>query len=850
MSNPPLSVTSQPVPSKPGKTSFSLDVDLKREMHSSANNSKSPKTLEGNGDASPSFKRQRITRADTGNHKRVNYDMKHHPMDDVLRPRAAAKRRSYDQTFSDDRHEPILVKNPTTEMSKLIGGLVDQAMITPEPRRVIRAETLRGKVIDYDTQHHPLDNILRLTAAAKKRSYDQPFNQAPDDDDMDRSPNEYLDLGIFMSRSLPIKNHTPVIEDRRVTRAETLGGKPIDYDMKYHPMDDILRPKAAAKRRSYDHQPYQASNDDDNKGSLNEDAMSMSTDLLAYNHKSTINEDHRVTRAEASGGKSVDYNMKHHPIDDILRPKAAARRTVWFKPASPSTISQKASNAAISSPANRNDPKNPFTKPTPTDWKELRAFDRRVYLLQKGSPIHGNTSPLKWFKVVEALIQDSFFTREQLKAWGSVEALKERYGDIRVGVERFFDAKPEPTSKMAWQVVHAEWFEVFDDNKGNVVPPPSATGKSDTFEEQADSKNDDGEDDQEVGDSYDLRMANADVDKIDTDAGFPMRGGDAATSNLHHTRAISETSLVLYHNAEQFLQAEDHLMESMRSQPSSEIEPMMADDELDAVLGVMASPTPTKEATSGNLGPPSSLRSPDTLPEEPRQRAQSTCPKNNAAIASKALDSTAKAPSSIDETESIDSEIAGVVPPSVLKAARRIKQQRNQGQSSKQPRISTPNGLAGMGNSRIAHESLPTRMIPKKVYKRGSRAKSSGAGFQVHEDQPGNTPLIKKRVALHPKSPGTDIEKENIDHHSLVEAGATTAHARLQQAITRSPSMRRSLGTAAIPGTPGFERFSSVSIPQSLGFVVADGRVAGTDRMGPNAFLTPLTPRSARIRRV
>lgn len=33
--------------------------------------------------------------------------------------------------------------------------------------------------------------------------------------------------------------------------------------------------------------------------------------------------------------------------------------------------------------------------------------------------------------------------------------------------------------------------------------------------------------------------------------------------------------------------------------------------------------------------------------------------------------------------------------------------------------------------------------------------------FSVLEDQPGNTPKIKRQVAMYPKSPGTDLPKEN-----------------------------------------------------------------------------------------
>ena len=646
-------------------------------------------------------------------------------------------------------------------------------------------------------------------------------------------------------------------EHRRVTRAETLGGKAVDYDMKYHPMDDILRPKAAAKRRSNELQTHQVTDNDENKGFPDEDLevdLSISADPLIDNQMMITRERHRVTRAETLGGRAVDYDMKHHPMDDVLRPKTAAKRSVWFKSVSPSTISPKTAKAENIVLINKNDPKNPFSKPTPTNWKELRAFDRRVYLLQRGSPIDGNTLPLKWLKVVEALIEDGYFTRGEFKAWGGVEALKERYENIRVGIEGFFKAKQEPTSKMGWQVVHAEGVDVFEDGEGNVVPPPSSRDRKESHEEQADSENDDEEDDHpEVCDSYDLRMADASDDKIDSDTELEMRGGDASSTILPRARATSQSSPVSYHDAEHFLQAEDHLVESMRSQPSSEIGPLMADDELDAVLGEMASPKGITEAMSSEQVPSNSSSEPDTSAIEFDRKSQQTPPIKNAAEKPRNIHSSTKSPPPTDGGETTNSKLEGVVPSSVLKATRRFERQNSHIQASKQtsPRPSTSANSSKEVNPNATTQAPTTRKAPKKVYKRGSRTKSSSVEFQVHEDQPGNTPLIKRRVALHPKSPGTDIKKENFDHQSLLDAGSTAAHRRLQQATTGSPSTTRRSGIpVVIPGTSLFEQGSSALTQLSPGFVVADGRAAGIDRMGPGAFVTPLTPRSARMRRV
>lgn len=666
-----------------------------------------------------------------------------------------------------------------------------------------------------------------------------------------------------------VEGASPSPKRQRVTRSDSLGHRHVDYDMKYHPMDDILRPNAAAKRRAYDHLPQQLSDDNESQGSSGEDSdldIPKTVQKPITDHQTTPVR-HRTTRAETLGGKPVDYDMKYHPMDDVLRPKAAAKRSVWFKSVSPTSLSEKTAMASKTWSIAKDDPKNPFTKPTVTDWKKLQAFDRRVYLLQKGSPINGNTLPLKWFKVVEALIEDGFFTREQLKAWGGVEALKSRYESVRKGIEGFFDAKPEPTNKMRWQIRHGEGFDVYGKGVGkkywqshgdSIVCPPSIKETEEALREQADSDNGDGEHDQpEVADSNEIRTVDADNDK--TDAEELQSQGDETVAAVHnHDRAISEASSTSYHDVKQVLEAEDHLMESMRSAPSSEIgAPMMDDDELEAILGDMTTHI-TEAVQRESPIPSSSLSDPETLLLECRQKiSRQRSTGNNAALAPKSPGIPTESPLPHHEVEALQSTTVAVVPPSVLKAAGRLEQQNAQLQYLRK----SPRGKSvSAGSSKTAnldtlatnegYEGLPNRKAPRKVYKRSARTKSSGAEFQVHEDQPGNTPLIKKQIALHPKSPGTDIKKENFGHHNRAEPDTTEAHSRLQEVLVGSPSTtRRPERHLATPVSTVIYGPTSTLQP-SPAFVVADGRTSGIDRMGPNAFVTPLTPRSTRIRRV
>ncbi|KAL8958946.1 MAG: hypothetical protein Q9183_005733 [Haloplaca sp. 2 TL-2023] len=56
----------------------------------------------------------------------------------------------------------------------------------------------------------------------------------------------------------------------------------------------------------------------------------------------------------------------------------------------------------------------------------------------------------------------------------------------------------------------------------------------------------------------------------------------------------------------------------------------------------------------------------------------------------------------------------------------------------------------------------PRRPLPIPFHRRKERIQ----GFTVLEDEPGNTPRIKRMVSKYPRSPGTDIPKENLRERS------------------------------------------------------------------------------------
>lgn len=111
---------------------------------------------------------------------------------------------------------------------------------------------------------------------------------------------------------------------------------------------------------------------------------------------------------------------------------------------------------------------DPPQEPKPVDWTQLSPFDRRLYLMQKGASAKGDALPVKWSTVKqilsnEGLLPDSDFGTSSRKIESMLE---DRYETIRLGVESFFKAKPEPLFKNDWELYRVEGLDVYGCRKG------------------------------------------------------------------------------------------------------------------------------------------------------------------------------------------------------------------------------------------------------------------------------------------------------------------------------------------------------------------------------------------------
>ncbi|KAI6861340.1 hypothetical protein KC338_g6639 [Hortaea werneckii] len=117
-------------------------------------------------------------------------------------------------------------------------------------------------------------------------------------------------------------------EPPRSTRAARPGRKQVNYDMKYHPMDEVTRPKRVAKRNPASCPPKTNIKIDLESSDGSSD---IDLDLLSGEDESELESDNkenelvrkpdpRATRhsARSEAQKAVNYSRKHHPQDHGL----------------------------------------------------------------------------------------------------------------------------------------------------------------------------------------------------------------------------------------------------------------------------------------------------------------------------------------------------------------------------------------------------------------------------------------------------------------------------------------------------------------------------------------------------
>lgn len=230
--------------------------------------------------------------------------------------------------------------------------------------------------------------------------------------------------------SSPVRQHFP----RKYRNSST---KPI-YDMKYYPMDEVLSPNAltTAKARCQKHSLFCGSTDltplkDCSYDGLGPSGQWRSARTLRFSCPTlTERADVHVKRKLGSATTYFVPNIGsqfNSEQKDLFRLKRVSILD----------------NHSNHSPSPEIGTRHPFKMLNPSDWEGMERFSRRLYLLQQGSPLKGNTQPLSWHQTANVLIMEDFFTEKTFEDFGDVAALMSLYETVYRDVKALFRSIPE-----------------------------------------------------------------------------------------------------------------------------------------------------------------------------------------------------------------------------------------------------------------------------------------------------------------------------------------------------------------------------------------------------------------------
>ena len=217
---------------------------------------------------------------------------------------------------------------------------------------------------------------------------------------------------------------SPGSQNRYTTRSTGKAKERPNYNLRFHPMDAIMRPNA--KRTRVDEQKESAIESDDEQ-------------KIRVMTKSRKGQKQGPSASSGESASAASTNLEDSGINS----------------------------------------ENLFTRPIEEDWHTMNSYDRYLFRLQGGAPLTGTALRMKWPAAVRVLIREKFFTRKQFNVWGGEKMMKERYELVRLAMRRLFGAtKEEPSDRKDWTVYYQEGWEVFD------LPSTSvALDGSKTFEE-------------------------------------------------------------------------------------------------------------------------------------------------------------------------------------------------------------------------------------------------------------------------------------------------------------------------------------------------------------------------------
>ncbi|KAL8774481.1 MAG: hypothetical protein Q9209_000854 [Squamulea sp. 1 TL-2023] len=167
-------------------------------------------------------------------------------------------------------------------------------------------------------------------------------------------------------------------------------------------------------------------------------------------HEATPSPKRRRLSRSAAAGRTMSYDQRYHPMDDVTRPASAAALKAAYGIDTPcpsnDVIPPKRSKAKLPKAI----PRNSLLK----GWKSLEGYGRLLYSLQKGAPLHSATLPMTWPEVAQVL-------------QGYAEESERDYTTICTQLQDFYGAVAEPTTRADQELHYAEGFDVYDVEVGD-----------------------------------------------------------------------------------------------------------------------------------------------------------------------------------------------------------------------------------------------------------------------------------------------------------------------------------------------------------------------------------------------
>lgn len=425
--------------------------------------------------------------------------------------------------------------------------------------------------------------------------------------------------------------------------------------------------------------------------------------------------------------------------------------------------------ATVSIPPAWSSLENPYIKQRALDPERLGTLDRLLYNFERGAPANSNDLPHRWQEAKQLLFDDGEITFDDLDSREATSWIKNRYEDLRLGVEAFFGSKSEPTDERDWPLTRAEGFDVFDKpssvkywkkRKYSLVDRTTFDDRINYIRQREISES---EDEAEYKASERVPTEEEAIDDYGDDYKSDHKKSAHAMVEANNTSVIDLQDVGGHEMSA--------LLEIMQAKDVQSSEAVMGWDEMSELLL-------TQEQHLANIPNeqdiiPNAIASP--CPPIPRQQYRPLY-----------IEYTSQ-PESESGCTHVEAELTSGKQPDVCSLG---SPSMSMLLTASEPDLSEQTNAVANDDS----EGSRSARLLYRAKKRKARTLSPQA-VNVYEDDPGRSPLIRQLVAQNPPSPGTDLPTENLNEVLTSSQRSSQGEARI---LTPQANRRRRVITSPI----------------------------------------------------